>query len=84
MLDERRERYRKRVLSFKPAGDEAALRNLLNGAKNNELFKHIFHGVKDDHHGPASRQGCRQRRRERPRHAEATTRGARGIGNVEC
>ncbi|MDH6152890.1 MULTISPECIES: hypothetical protein [Paraburkholderia] len=53
MLDERRERYRKRVLSFKPADDEAALRNLLNGAKNKELFKHIFHGAKDDDPDPA-------------------------------
>ncbi|RZF25540.1 hypothetical protein EVC45_32715 [Paraburkholderia sp. UYCP14C] len=53
MLDERRERYRKRVLSFKPADDEAALRNLLNGAKNNELFKHIFHGAKDGPPDPA-------------------------------
>ncbi|MGF6741695.1 hypothetical protein [Paraburkholderia atlantica] len=53
MLDERRERYRKRVLSFKPADDDAALRNLLNGAKNKELFKHIFHGSKDGHPDPA-------------------------------
>ncbi|WP_254906002.1 hypothetical protein [Paraburkholderia youngii] len=53
MLDERRERYRKRVLSFKPADDDAALRNLLNGAKNKELFQHIFHGSKGDHPEPA-------------------------------
>jgi hypothetical protein len=49
MLDERRERYRKRVLSFKPTGDEASLRNLLNGGRNKELFRHIFHDTKDDH-----------------------------------
>ncbi|WP_429446905.1 hypothetical protein [Paraburkholderia sp. WC7.3g] len=53
MLDERRERYRKRVLSFKPADDEAPLRNLLNGARNKELFRHIFHGSKDNHPDPA-------------------------------
>jgi hypothetical protein len=53
MLDERRERYRKRVLSFKPTDAEAPLRNLLNGARNKELFKHIFHGAKDDHPDPA-------------------------------
>jgi hypothetical protein len=53
MLDERRERYRKRVLSFKPTDAEAPLRNLLNGARNKELFKHIFHGVKDDLSDPA-------------------------------
>jgi hypothetical protein len=29
--------------------NEAALRNLLNRARNEELFEHIFHGAKDDH-----------------------------------
>ncbi|WP_429440358.1 hypothetical protein [Paraburkholderia youngii] len=42
MLDERRERYRKRVLSFKPADDDAALRNLLNGAKKRNFSSISF------------------------------------------
>lgn len=52
-FDDRRKPYPKRVLSFKPADHEAALRNLLNGAKNKELYQQIFHDAKDDHPGPA-------------------------------
>jgi hypothetical protein len=29
--------------------NEAALRNLLNRARNKELFEHIFHDARDDH-----------------------------------
>jgi hypothetical protein len=39
ILDERRKRYRNKVLWFKPVRDEAARRNLLNRAKNKELFR---------------------------------------------